>query len=69
MYAMPKIAAYDSWNPISETAVGSKARCSSRDAARIPFRLVGLPVIFPISFKVMNMNALVIEAPAPVASV
>lgn len=69
MNAMPKIAAYDSWNPISDTAIGSIVRCISKDTARMLLRLACLPVMRAVSFNAMNMKALVIEAPAPVAKV
>lgn len=69
IHAMPAIAAYDSWNPMSRMSFGHITRCIRRHFQSRPSSLMGLPVTIPISLNVMNSRALVIEADAPVAKV
>lgn len=69
MYAIPAIAAYDSWNPISEMACGNNAICIVSDARRILPVSLNLPLIMAVSLMKIKMSALVSDAPAPVMSV
>ena len=67
--AMPMIAAYDSWKPTSMIESGIIARCMIRAAITVFFRFACLWLSLIHSPITMNMNARVIDAPAPVASV
>ena len=67
--AMPPIAAYDSWNPGSDTDAGETVSCMVNAARRTERVLLYLPASLAHSPNVMNISALAIDGPAPVASV
>lgn len=69
MNAIPVIAAYDSWNPTSFMDDGDNARCISMAVSSVFFRMDCLPLSLTHSPIKMKMNALAIDAPAPVAKV
>lgn len=69
MNAIPAIAAYESWNPTSLDDPGENSSWTNRDVMRIVAMFLLRPVSRAVSLIRMNRNALVIEAPAPVAAV
>ena len=69
MYAMPAIAAYESWSPMSPADSGMKKSCRINEVQSMLRVLLNRPVSDAVSPRMMNRKALVMEALAPVAIV
>ncbi len=69
IHAIPAIAAYESWNPMSSITEGVTTRCISKHLRSRSFRETGRPKVMPASLRIMNRSALVNDADAPVVKV